>query len=78
LFTTDTGFNDGDFKYASELVTYIRKIFGQQFSICVAGYPEMHPQSPSKDYDLFYLKAKVNLSMYLIYIYKVAYIKYFI
>ncbi|XP_011495922.1 PREDICTED: methylenetetrahydrofolate reductase, partial [Ceratosolen solmsi marchali] len=56
----DTSSDDGDFQYASDLVTFIRKIFGQQFCICVAGYPEMHPQSPSKNHDLFYLKAKVN------------------
>ncbi|XP_008205693.1 methylenetetrahydrofolate reductase isoform X1 [Nasonia vitripennis] len=56
----DSGSDDGDFDHASDLVKFIRERYGQQFSICVAGYPEMHPHSPSKELDIFYLKAKVD------------------
>ncbi|KAG7212733.1 hypothetical protein KM043_013000 [Ampulex compressa] len=51
---------NGDFLYAADLVTFIRSTFGNTFCICVAGYSQMHSQSPSKDMDLFYLKAKVD------------------
>ncbi|XP_014212106.1 methylenetetrahydrofolate reductase [Copidosoma floridanum] len=52
--------DNGDFLYASDLVKYIRKHFDQKFSICVAGYPEMHPKSLSKEIELHQLKAKVD------------------
>ncbi|XP_050454090.1 methylenetetrahydrofolate reductase isoform X1 [Cataglyphis hispanica] len=51
---------DGDFKYAADLVAFIRQQFGNTFCICVAGYPQMHPKSFSKELDLHYLKAKVE------------------
>ncbi|GAB1867601.1 Methylenetetrahydrofolate reductase [Camponotus japonicus] len=51
---------DGDFKYAVDLVAFIREQFGDTFCICVAGYPQMHPKSVSKELDLYYLKAKVE------------------
>ncbi|XP_033221465.1 methylenetetrahydrofolate reductase [Belonocnema kinseyi] len=49
-----------DFVYAVDLVAFIRKQFGSKFCICVAGYPETHSKSPSKELDLFYLKEKVD------------------
>ena len=45
------------FAYAYELVTLARSI--SDFSIGVAGYPEMHPESVDKHRDLEYLRAKV-------------------
>jgi methylenetetrahydrofolate reductase (NADPH) len=45
------------FTYAYELVTLARSI--GDFSIGVAGYPEMHPESVDKHCDLEYLRAKV-------------------
>ncbi len=53
----DTG---GDFQYASDLVTFVRKEFGDAFKIEVAAYPEMHPQAMSFDQDIdnFVFKAK--------------------
>ncbi|XP_012217058.2 methylenetetrahydrofolate reductase (NADPH) [Linepithema humile] len=51
---------DGDFKYAADLVTFIREQFGAIFCICVAGYPQMHPKSVSKKLDLYYLQTKVE------------------
>lgn len=50
----------GDFHYANELVTFIRKTHGDHFKIEVAAYPEMHPQaqSPREDFENF--KRKVD------------------
>ncbi|XP_012523587.1 methylenetetrahydrofolate reductase isoform X2 [Monomorium pharaonis] len=50
----------GDFEHASDLVAFIREQFGDTFCVCVAGYPQKHPESPSKELDLHYLKAKVE------------------
>lgn len=48
----------GEFRYASELVAFIRSNFGAHFHIEVAAYPEYHPQvcSPDKDLDNFKIK----------------------
>jgi methylenetetrahydrofolate reductase (NADPH) len=35
----------GEFRYASELVAFIREVTGDWFHIDVAAYPEFHPQS---------------------------------
>jgi len=51
---------DGDFEHAADLVAFIREQFGDTFCVCVAGYPQTHPESPSKELDLYYLKAKVE------------------
>ncbi|XP_070157168.1 methylenetetrahydrofolate reductase (NADPH) [Polyergus mexicanus] len=51
---------DDDFKYAADLIAFIRVQFGDTFCICVAGYPQIHPKSFSKELDLHYLKAKVK------------------
>ncbi|KAK2578032.1 hypothetical protein KPH14_008449 [Odynerus spinipes] len=56
----DSALEDGDFPHAIDLVKFIRAYFGETFCIFVAGYPDMHPLSPSKDLDLLYLKAKVD------------------
>ncbi len=47
-------------RYASELVEFIRKTFGDWFSIGVAAYPEGHPESPNKERDIYYFKKKVE------------------
>lgn len=46
------------FRYASELVAFIRENFSQ-FGIGVGGYPEKHPEAVSSEVDLQALKAKV-------------------
>ena len=52
----------GDFHYASELVSFIRKTHGGHFKIEVAAYPEMHPQaaSPAADFDHFRRKVEAG------------------
>lgn len=50
----------GPFRYANELVKWIRQEFGDAFHIEVACYPEFHPESPSPESDLRYFKQKVD------------------
>jgi methylenetetrahydrofolate reductase (NADPH) len=50
----------GDFRYASELVEFIRNEFDGAFHIEVACYPEMHPQANDAHADLKNFAAKVN------------------
>ncbi|WP_018863629.1 MULTISPECIES: methylenetetrahydrofolate reductase [NAD(P)H] [Thioalkalivibrio] len=50
----------GDFRYASELVEFVRAEFGDQFKIEVAAYPEFHPQAPNAEKDLENFKTKVD------------------
>ncbi len=49
---------EGGFGYANELVEFIRK--ENDFSIGVAGYPEVHPEAPDMEHDLTNLKKKVD------------------
>ena len=46
--------------YASELVQFLRKHFGDTFQIHVAAYPEIHPEAPSYDDDIQFLKQKLD------------------
>jgi len=50
----------GEFRYASELVAFIRKETGDWFHIEVAAYPEWHPQAKSPKDDLLAFKRKVE------------------
>jgi methylenetetrahydrofolate reductase (NADPH) len=50
----------GEFRYANELVEFIRKEFGSLFFIEVAAYPEYHPQARSALDDLQNFKRKVD------------------
>ncbi|MBT4839021.1 MAG: methylenetetrahydrofolate reductase [NAD(P)H] [Methylococcales bacterium] len=50
----------GDFKFASELVAFIRQETGDHFHIEVAAYPEFHPQAKSADDDIKHFIEKVN------------------
>ncbi|MGQ9659138.1 MAG: methylenetetrahydrofolate reductase [NAD(P)H] [Thermochromatium sp.] len=52
--------NSGDFRYANELVSFVRAEFGDAFTIEVAAYPEYHPQSGSPARDLENFKRKVE------------------
>jgi methylenetetrahydrofolate reductase (NADPH) len=50
----------GEFRYASDLVAFIREETGDHFHIEVAAYPEMHPQAKSPQADLQAFAAKVH------------------
>ncbi len=50
----------GDFKYAAELVNFIRQETGDWFHLEVAAYPEVHPESRSAAKDLYNFKNKVD------------------
>ncbi len=50
----------GEFRYANELVEFIRAETGDWFSIEVAAYPEWHPQARSPKDDLDAFVRKVN------------------
>ena len=52
---TGTG---GDFAYATDLVAYVRKEFGDKFEIAVAGSPEGHIACRSLESDIAVLKQK--------------------
>lgn len=49
----------GTFRYASELVAFLREQYGQRFHLEVAAYPEFHPQAASARADLEHFKHKV-------------------
>ncbi|QLQ82105.1 hypothetical protein HG537_0G03600 [Torulaspora globosa] len=52
---------EGGFKYAKDLVKYIRSKYGDHFDIGVAGYPEGHPGDDTDGSELIdYLKQKVD------------------
>ena len=50
----------GEFRYASDLVSFIRQETGNHFHIEVAAYPEMHPQAASPQADLQAYATKVK------------------
>lgn len=50
----------GDFRYACDLVGFIRAEHGSHFHIEVGCYPEMHPQAEDAFADLRHFKAKAD------------------
>lgn len=50
----------GEFRYASELVAFIRQEFGASFHVDVAAYPEYHPQARSAQFDFENFKRKIE------------------
>jgi methylenetetrahydrofolate reductase (NADPH) len=50
----------GEFRYANELVEFIRAETGDRFRIEVAAYPEWHPQAKSPRDDLLAFKRKAD------------------
>ena len=50
----------GEFRYASELVEFIRRTTGDWFQIEVACYPEYHPQTRHAQDELRHFKRKVE------------------
>ncbi|EME79718.1 uncharacterized protein MYCFIDRAFT_81197 [Pseudocercospora fijiensis CIRAD86] len=51
---------DGNFRYALDLIKYIKKTYGGHFDIGVAGYPEGVDDTTSADEHIKYLKEKVD------------------
>jgi len=50
----------GDFRYANELVRFIREETGDWFHIDVAAYPEVHPQARNPEDDLASFQRKLD------------------
>lgn len=50
----------GEFRYANELVEFIRAETGDHFHIDVAAYPEVHPQAKNSKTDLDHFVNKMN------------------
>ena len=50
----------GEFRYASDLVAFIRAETGEHFKLAVAAYPEYHPQARSPEADIDAFAAKVR------------------
>ncbi|MDO5691974.1 MAG: methylenetetrahydrofolate reductase [NAD(P)H] [Pseudomonadota bacterium] len=55
----------GEFRYASDLVAFIRAESGEHFKLAVAAYPEVHPQakSPQADLDAFVTKVQAGANV---------------
>lgn len=53
-------FDAGDFRFASELVAFIRQETGDWFHIDVAAYPECHPQARNPQEDLVAFRRKID------------------
>jgi methylenetetrahydrofolate reductase (NADPH) len=50
----------GHFKYAEQLVKFVRDEFGDEIHLEVAAYPDFHPESTSPSTDIQYLKRKFD------------------
>lgn len=50
----------GEFRYANELVQFIRDETGDHFHIEIAAYPEVHPQAANAEADLLNFKRKAD------------------
>jgi methylenetetrahydrofolate reductase (NADPH) len=50
----------GEFRYANDLVEFIRAETGKHFHIEVAAYPEFHPQATNAQKDLLNFKRKIE------------------
>ena len=50
----------GDFKYAKDLLEYIKSLYGNQFHLEVGAYPEVHPQAKSAEDDFIHFSNKVK------------------
>ena len=67
--------------YAKDLVEFVKKHCGDQFEMEVAAYPEMHPDAPSYDADVQFLKVKLDVgasSAITQYFYNIESYKYFL
>ena len=53
----------GDFHHASELISFIKNEYGDDFDVFAACYPEKHPEANSIEDDLKHLKEKCDLGV---------------
>jgi len=51
---------EGGFRYARDLIKYIKKQYGDHFDIGIAGYPEGPDETTNADEHIVYLKEKVD------------------
>ncbi|KAK3735397.1 hypothetical protein QZH41_013389 [Actinostola sp. cb2023] len=51
---------DDGLAFGADMVRHIKKEFGDNFTICVAGHPAGHPDCDSYEEDILHLKEKVN------------------
>jgi methylenetetrahydrofolate reductase (NADPH) len=58
--TPISGNESSDFAYAADLVAHIRAFEDKKFGICVAGFPEGHPETPNRLVQIDHLKSKVD------------------
>ena len=49
-----------DFRYAAELISFVKEVSGDKFRIFAACYPEGHIEAPDLDTDIRHLKEKVD------------------
>lgn len=56
----DKGYVTHHFRYANELVAFIKDRYGSVFELIVAAYPEVHPEAPNAHQDLVNFKRKVD------------------
>lgn len=49
-----------NYKHSSELVSFLRQEYKNEFCLGVAGFPERHPLSPTREFDIKYLKHKID------------------
>ena len=56
----DWVYDPDKFNFGTDLVRHIRRTTGDQFSVCVSGYPGGHPEAASYHEDLLHLKEKVE------------------
>jgi len=49
-----------NYKHSSELITFLKQEYNDDFCLGVAGFPEMHPLSDTKETDMKYLKHKID------------------
>ena len=50
----------GEFRFANELISFIRQSQGRTFEIEIAAYPEMHPQASDPETDFENFRRKVD------------------
>ena len=57
---TDWVHVENGFNHAIDLIRFIKEKYGDYFCIVVAGYPEVHPDAPTPEADIEFLKEKVD------------------